>query len=204
MQNAKFKISVQNSKVFRTFYFCLVFLTFNFLLLTFPINVYAQNTPDFGQSLIHPAQPIYFLKTIRERLEMGLAMSKASKAKLQIDFGSRRIRETNSLIKAGREDLIEQTLEKYRHQMKVAYDLSAENNDLNEQIKAGFSQQVDDLVSLYERASNQAARRAIRASIFQSRTPDCQFLERTSLEMEINEAERSILKQKTDECKDKV
>src|SRR3989344_5655222 len=91
---------------------------YSFLLFVLLFTVYCTLYPvfavdDIGQSKIHPAHPLYFLKTIRENLEMRLVSTHRVKLIRQMEFATRRLREVKSLIGNSHEDLIEPTLERY-------------------------------------------------------------------------------------------
>ena len=67
---------------------------------------------DIGISKITPASFFYFLKTIRENLEMKMALTPHVKQIRLLEFATRRLREAKSLIGI-KEDLISPTLERY-------------------------------------------------------------------------------------------
>lgn len=82
---------------------------------SFSATYSAQMAPtgnDIGVSKITPASFFYFLKTVRENLEMKLALTPHVKLIRQLEFATRRLRETKSLV-GGREDLIQPTMERY-------------------------------------------------------------------------------------------
>lgn len=68
---------------------------------------------EIGYSQIHPASSLYFLKAVREVMELKFAGTERTIIIRNFEFATRRIREVKSLEKAGREDLISPTLERY-------------------------------------------------------------------------------------------
>lgn len=200
----------------------ILLLTFTFLLLTSPVSAQTASLSaipaiEIGDSLIDPTSPFYFLKTIRERIEQTLQLSDHSKTIGQVEFAHRRLREVNSLVNNKRQDLIEVTLEKYRHHGELAFKKSAENFNLGLDVAEGLSSQIDVLVRIYDQIGDPNGKRAIRASVIRleenmdkflgqrseidlRQTQACQFLMKVSEDGSLNEPERAILKQKVTQC----
>jgi len=78
------KFKVQNSK-FKIFVVVSLF-TFYFLLFTFPYPAFAVD--DIGQSKIYPTSPLYFLKSVKEILELKFAPTSEIKAIRYLEFSN--------------------------------------------------------------------------------------------------------------------
>lgn len=187
-----------------------------YLLLVTPTFAQELESIEIGKSLIHPASPFYFLKTLRENTEEKFHFSDQARAIGQVEFAHRRIREVNSLISIKRQDLIEETLERYRHQVDLAYKKASSDAGLSTKVAEGLARQTDVLIRNYDQIGDQNGKRAIRASVIKieeenqkvGKTEDldlrqqkiCDFLTRVSEDGSINEPEREILKQKANSC----
>lgn len=188
---------------------------------------------DIGSSKIHPASYLYFLKTIRENLEMKLAGTPKIKSVRQLEFSTRRIREVNSLSRAKSRDqkLIEPTMEKYWQHLK--YLISNINTSdiafLNE-VKIALSKHVALLQTVYTRVDNKRAKMAIRLALFrlsqwdsdmvaklnkiykpkltESFIPDkpliCIFLSKEASGSGLNDVEKVTLAERAEKCKQTV
>ena len=116
-----------------------------------------------GQSQIHPAHPFYFLKTIRESLELKSAGTPHIKTVRYLEFAQRRLREIKSLVKVHHEELIEPNLERYWAHLK----------DLNGQININQDNQMIEQVAkhlailekVYNQVTNLRAKMAIRLAM---------------------------------------
>lgn len=223
IQNSKFKIQNCGSFLSKTFKFLLVFLTFNFLLFTFP--VFAQ-TSDIGQSRITPASPLYFLKSIREILELKFAGSTHIKALRRLEFATRRIREVNSLVKTSREDLIEPTLVKYLSELQELNG-TANVKDEDMVVRVSYvSGHMSVLQKVYSQVSDPKAKRSIRATVnsltawerqfigkldlvkqpavvqkmTESKLSGCNFLGKEASSSALNEVEKAVFAERAQKC----
>ncbi|MBI2314807.1 hypothetical protein HYU93_01995 [Candidatus Daviesbacteria bacterium] len=140
--------------------------TFAFLLLTFPAPVFAQaNTLE--KAKIDPASPLYFLKSVREILELKLAGTTHIQVYRQIEFATRRVREVNSLVNTPNEDLIEPTLARYLSHLQELNKLaSAKDQIVAVQIVESVTQHMSVLQKIYSQVSNPSAIRSIRTTIY--------------------------------------
>lgn len=201
-----------------------VLLTFNFLLFTFP--VYAQ-APDIGQSSIHPASPLYFLKSVRETLELKFTKTTHTRALRQLEFSTRRIREVNSLVETGREDLIWPTLERYvSHLQELKGLVNLQDEDMSARVSRGITAQMDALLAVSQKVSDVSAKRSLRTTIYRlseyeqliidklnsfnkyphakklaaSKLQACNFLSQEASGSALNEVERVVLAGRAQKC----
>lgn len=171
--------------------------------------VYAQDT-DIGQSKIHPAHPLYFLKTIRERMEMYFAQTPRVKMIRQLEFATRRIREVKSLIPKKREDLIEPTLERYWSHMNTVLQYKPSPEELTVLLNQTISLHLNVFENIYIKIGDKRARMSIRTAIFRvldnsditgnARIDGCKFLSKEASSSALNEVEREILQERAEKC----
>lgn len=179
-----------------------------------------------GASIIHPAHPLYFLKTIREGFELKFAANPKTAVIRKIEFLTRRIREMKSLIHYQRQDLISSTLEKYT---KILDDISGMDTQKRDAVNMASSEVANHLVILikrYPQLENKPAKISFRRTIskisqwninlsnrlndggytdlaksqIQLNLPACQFLSKEASSSALNEVERVVLKMRADEC----
>lgn len=165
---------------------------------------------DIGQSQIHPAHPLYFLKTVRESLEMSLALTPRVKLIRQLEFATRRLREVKALISNNRQDLIEPTLERYWFHIRVLLDEGSKDPELILRIKESLVVHLKTLDSIYAQLSNQEAKRAVRSALNRvvdradipdfARIPVCDFFAKESSSSALNQTEQVILKERSKNC----
>lgn len=187
----------------------LVFLLSAIIFLT-SCNVYAQDN-DIGYSQLHPAHPLYFLKSIREEFEKYFAKVPKVKFMRSLEFATRRLREVKSLITVERQDLVEPNLERYWFYISSLPDKDLEDNELRETIEDTLVIHIKTLTKIYPQLSNLRAKMSIRSVLNRltqrADLPDyaklsvCEFLaiEATS-SAQLNEAERAILKERSQTC----
>lgn len=120
---------------------------------------------DTGQSLIHPGSPLYFIKALREKLELILASSAEAKTQREIEFAQRRLREIQSLVKNKQQDLIPPTAERYKDHLQKAGERALNDEDLNVKLGEAISRHLDVLQRVYDQVGNPRAKQAILASI---------------------------------------
>lgn len=199
-----------------------------FLLLPVASNlspVFAAD--DLGQSQITPASPLYFLKSIREILELKFAGTTNIKALRRLEFATRRIREVNSLVGTSREDLIEPTLARYLSELE---ELRGVANIKDEGMAADVSRtvimQMDALQGAYDPVSDSKGKRSIRATInglskwqqqlidrlnlvkqtamaqrvTYSKLSGCNFLSKEASSAALNEVERVVFAERAEKC----
>lgn len=207
---------------------------FALLLLMIGSNALAQEASEsaetvarqvyLGKSLIHPAHPLYFLKKVRELLEIKFAPSQEIQAIRYLEFAQRRVREVRSLVKARRSDLVAPTLEHYIFNLHKALDLT----DLKNEAKV---RQLTEIVSiharvldhLYSQIESEAGKRSIRTTMFklaewnqkfqerltpasleftsnESQSLICDFLTKEAQNSSLNEVERAVLLERAQKC----
>ncbi len=159
----------------------------------------AYASENIGQSRISPASPLYFLKTIRENIELKFAATPRVGQIRQLEFATRRLREVKSLIPITRQDLIEPTLERYWYHLQ-AVDNAGEVLGIH----------IETLESIYSQVSNKRARMAIRATVNRivqradllgsAKVPACNFLTKEASSSGLNEVEREILSGRGSNC----
>lgn len=172
--------------------FTALIIVFAFLFFISP--AYAQGD-NIGSSRIDASSPLYFLKSVREILELKFADTNQIKAIKQLEFATRRIGEVKSLAGTSREDLIEPTLEKY------AWHLDKLNGNEN------LSAQMNVLQEVFKVVSDPKAKRSIRLAIFRisekfvaPRLSACSFLSKEASSSALNEVEKVVLKERADKC----
>lgn len=132
---------------------------------------------EIGSSLIGPASPIYFLKTIREKIELKLSSSAQSIVLRQLEFAHRRLRETNNLVKNKRQDLIQVTMERYRQHFNLANQKAVGDKDLQMKVAEAVARNLDVLIRVYDQVGDPSAKREIRASTIFSEKLSRQILD---------------------------
>lgn len=201
-----------------------ILFTFNFLLLTFVSPIYAV---DIGQSRISPASPLYFLKSVREILELKLAPTTHIRSLRELEFANRRIREVKSLVNTPHEDLIQPTLEKYWSglgQLIGIADMRDENQAA--QVTRSINSHMNLLREIFSQVSSGQAKRAIRATVFRlsgwderlisklnkgkhfsfaqevinSKSKACSFLAQEASSSALNDTERIVFQERAEKC----
>lgn len=216
----------QNSK-FKSLIGCIIALfTFYFLLLTFSYPVFAQED-DIGLSQITPASPLYFLKSIREVLELKFAGTTRIRAIRELEFATRRVREVKSLANTTRQDLIEPTLYQYLFHLEEFIGIAdLKDPDFATQASKNITAQMNALQVVYGHVSNKRALMSIRATInnlskldlklidrlnlagrrlpaeqiFFSRLSACNFLGKEASSSALNEVEKAVFVKRASEC----
>ena len=206
----------------------LILLLFTFYILHFTFYIfpaYAQ-ADAVGQARIHPASPLYFLKSIRENLELKFAGTTNIKALRQIEFSTRRIREVKSLVSVSRADLILPTLERYSwHLQEIANLLSPLDSGFAGKAAGEIVLQMSTLQTVYDQISNPNARMSIRLAISRlsewegkfidkisqmhplvanelniSKLSACTFLSKEASSSALNEVERMVYSERAQKC----
>lgn len=205
---------------------------YSFLLFVLLSTIYGTLYPvfaasDIGQSRITPASPFYFLKAVRENLELKFAGTTRVQALRQLEFATRRIREVNSLVKTPRQDLIESTLERYLSHLKEAQGLiSLRDENLARNVTEDVTWQMGVLQTVYGQVSDIGAKRSVRhivnrlsewdgqlidklisvnqpalvQKVVASKLSGCNFLSRESSTSGLNEVERIVLTERAKVC----
>lgn len=138
-----------------------------FLLLPVASNLSPAFAADFGQSRISPASPLYFLKSVREILELKFAPTTHIRFLRELEFANRRIREIKSLVNSSHEELIQPTLEKYWSglgQLIGMSDLRDENQAAR--VTGSINLHMRLLQEVFTEVSDSKAQRSIRTTIY--------------------------------------
>lgn len=168
-------------------------------------------TEDIGSSRIYPASPFYFLKTIRENIELKFAATPRVKLIRQLEFATRRLREVKSLVGNKSEDLIVPTMERYWYHVQSLPDKDLKDKELVARIKESLSIHLQVLQTVYSQLSNPRAKMAIRATInrlvgradlpHSARLQACIFLTKEASSSALNETEKAVFLERALKCK---
>lgn len=166
---------------------------------------------DIGQSQIHPAHPLYFLKAVREVLEMHFAQTSNVELIRRLEFAQRRLREVKRLIPTDRQDLIEPTLDRYW--VLVSSLPLPKNLEI-----VGFAKDISDtlvihiktLEKIYPQISHPRAKMAIRSVLNRltdrpdipsyAKAPICDFFAKEASSSALNQTEQVILTERGQKC----
>lgn len=189
-------------------------------------SVFASEN-DIGQSKIHPAHPLYFLKTIRENLELKFAGTSNIRGLRHLEFTTRRVREVKSLVSVNHQELIPPTLENYWFNLeKVRGLLSFKDEALANQALDQIKRQLIVLQKLYDQLEDARAKMAIRTTVYRisgwntqlldrltvedrnkqakrlttNQALACNFLSKEASSSALNEVERSVLAERAEKC----
>ncbi len=188
----------------------LIFLLTAMVLFSTCNSAYAYEN-DIGVSRIGPTSPIYFLKTVRENLEISLALTPRVKLIRQLEFATRRLREVKSLILVNRQDLIEPTMERYWFHISRLPDKDLKDEELILRIKESLVVHLKTLDIIYSKVSDPGVKRAIRSALnkivdradipISARIPICDFfaLEATT-SLSLTQTEKVILLERAQKC----
>jgi hypothetical protein len=150
-------------------------------------SVYAQAADSLppieriGQSQIHPASPLYFLKAVREILEIKFAGTDRIRSLRKMEFSTRRIREVKALVATKREELIAPTLEKYGALLReIIGTINLSDKTLALNLGENIDNHLESLISLYQDSEDPQAKRAIRLAVYRLSQLDLEFIERVS------------------------
>ncbi|MBI2086253.1 hypothetical protein HYT74_02845 [Candidatus Daviesbacteria bacterium] len=157
------------------------FFVLSIVHFQFSISIYAQED-NIGESQVNPASPLYFLKSVREVLELKFAATTNTKAFRQLEFATRRIREVKSLAKTPRQDLIEPTLYRYLSNMQELNGLvNLKDNDSATQVIDVVGLHMTILQAVYDQVSDLRARMSIRVTVNRLSEWDQQLIDRLDL-----------------------
>ena len=184
--------------------FIFLLFTFYFLLLTPVLAI-----EDIGISRINPASPFYFLKSVRESLEMYLAKTTRVKDIRRLEFATRRLREAKTLIPIN-QDLIPPTLERYIAQLNTLTDKHQINDQFVPVLKDALTMHLQVLRRMYDQDTSLRAKMFIRSAMNrvikradvsnQAKVPVCVFFEKEASSSTLNQTEQSVLKDRAQSC----
>ncbi|QQG43014.1 MAG: hypothetical protein HYW45_02265 [Candidatus Daviesbacteria bacterium] len=138
---------------------------------------------DIGESLIAPNSPLYFLKSVRESIEMMFTTTPKAQVARNLEFATRRLREVNTLIRKKRQDLIPSAMERYHFYIQEAGRKAFSAKDTQLQITVGeqVARQLEVLQRIYDQVGDERAKIAIRAAIFRLENFYNEFLPKLDL-----------------------
>lgn len=178
-----------------------------------PYTLYPVNAqvPDIGYSRITPASPVYFLKGVRESLELRFAGTPRVKMIRKLEFATRRLREAKTLILQDAQ-LIQPTLERYMAELNSLPREHQENSELGLMIKEVLTAHLPVLEQMYSQTSNSKAKIAIRSvmnRIIQradvsssAREPVCKLFSKEASSIALNEVEKMVLAERARKCEE--
>jgi hypothetical protein len=153
---------------------------------------------EIGQAIIPPNSPIYFLKMIRENLELKFSKPNSDTEKViqYMEFAQRRLREVKTLIVKNHQDLIEPTVQKYRNNLEIAGRVSPDNSIVMSELSAIRARHLDVLMRLYDETGDPNGKRLMRATIIDISEDNASVLDklkgREPLEERVQELEPQI------------
>lgn len=110
-----------------------------------------------------PDNPFYFLKGIKEKIELFLAQSPEAKAEKYAELATRRVAETKQLINKGKPEFVERLMEKHKEHLGKAEEKIEEAKEKGRDVErilaivaeaASIHQAV--LIEVYEKVPEQA------------------------------------------------
>jgi len=128
---------------------------------------------ELPQVKLLPGQALYFLKTIKEKIEIFTTFGAPNKAKLFLKFAEKRLAEYQTLRAQGKEELAQRALEMYTQQLDQAIKklTEAEKQESLEEMADELIQTTEKhlkiLIALYEKVPEPARKgidRALEAS----------------------------------------
>ena len=200
-----------------------IFLTFCNTTLALSVD---QIDNYVGQSIIHPAHPLYFLKAVRENLELKFSTNPKQKFIRKIEFLTRRIREVKSLIYYKRQDLIEPNLEKYAAILDEIVGMDTQKRDQVNMAQNEVSNHLLILLKLYPQIEDKRAKISFRRTIskvsqwninladrlnyggytdlavnqIKLNSPACEFLKKEASSSALNDVERVVFSERASKC----
>ncbi len=178
-----------------------------------PATIFTTMQPtgnDIGVSKITPSSSLYFLKTLREVLELNLALTSRTKMFRQLEFATRRLREAKSLIPTNRQDLIAQTLERYWFHINILEGDNLKDQEVATRVKEGLVVHLEVLEQIYDQVTNSSAKIAIRSMVNRlsgrvdlpafAKLSACSFLSKESSASGLLEVEKEILFERARSC----
>lgn len=186
----------------------IVFAFIAWILFSSSAPVFAQEN-DIGQSLIHPASPFYFLKGIRENLELKFAGTDHIRIFRQLEFATRRLRETKALIPEN-EEQIPAILERYSLHLRSLPEKISKNDQALARIKDSLIVHLEVLQKIYDKVSNINAKRAIRLAMYRliqradipdyARISICNLFAKEASSSALNQTEKVVLEERAVKC----
>lgn len=185
-----------------------IIVAFFLASFVFLYPAHAQGS-DIGYSRLHPASPFYFLKAIRENLEIRFAGTPRTRMLRELEFATRRLREARTLLSES-QDLIQPTLERYMASLNSLPDKHQEKDELGLTIQEALNIHLKVLEEIYPQASNTKAKMAIRSVMSRiiqradvpsfAKLPVCVLFSKEASASALNEVERVVLAERAKMC----
>ncbi len=201
------QFTIDNSQL--TIKILTLFLILSIVHFQFSIPVFAADQDPVGYSRIHPASPLYFLKTIRENLELKFAATGHVKLLRQLEFAQRRLREVRTLI-AINEDLIPPTIERYNFYINSLNDTHKDTEELR-LMQSNLANNLKTLQLIYGQAVTPRAKMFIRSAMNRviqradvpnfAKVPICNLFTKESSSSALNQTERLVLVERAEKCR---
>lgn len=169
---------------------------------------------NVGIAKIDSSSPIFFLKTIKEEIELKFALTPRTKILRQLEYTTRRLRESKALVGSKNEDLIQASLERYGVSFNQVLTFRPRDEDLTLLINHVIGVHVKEFINMYERLNSAKAKRGIRAAINRlmvgsdvtgaARDLGCNFLLKEASSSALTQSEQVIFLKRGQACFDKV
>lgn len=168
---------------------------------------------DIGYSKIHPASPLYFLKGVREKLELHFAQTYRVKEFRQLEFATRRLREVRALIPIS-QDLIPSTMERYIAHLSKLTDKHQENDKFVPILQHNLSIHLRVLENIYNQTTNSRAKMFIRSAMNRvmqradvprsAKLSICNFFTKEASSSALNQTEQFVLQNRAQDCRSRL
>lgn len=172
-------------------------------------NVFALEE-NVGLAKIDPSSPIFFLKTIREGIELKFATTTKTKLIRQLEFATRRLREAKSLAGGKNEELIQAGMERYWSSLSPVLLYEAKDEELLILSNHVSAVHLKELMFLYSKLKNSKARLGVRSIVHRLlqdsdisgglRIAGCDFLLHESSSSALTQSEQAIYKERALKC----
>lgn len=133
----------------------------------------AVEEPIYTPKLL-PDNPFYFLKDLKERIELFLAFAPEKKAEKLAEIATRRIAEAKKMIEKGKPEFVEKLMARYEKQLQKAMERAEEAKEKGKDVEKvleivtqATSQHQGVLAEVYEKVpdkAKEAIERAIEVS----------------------------------------
>ena len=164
---------------------------------------------DIGYSKISPVSFFYFLKTIREDLELKFALTPRVKLLRQLEFATRRLREVRTVVSLN-QNLIPPTLERYNYYLNTMPDKDLNDEEVLARIKGTLITHLEVLQQMYGSVSSLRAKMAIRSAMNRviqradvpkiAKAPVCAFFSKEASSSSLNQTEKVVLADRSQKC----
>lgn len=185
--------------------FSILLVTCALLLIT---SVSAQGF-DVGYASLDPSNPLYFIKGIREEIELKLALTPHVKHLRHLEFATRRLREARSLVNKN-PSLIPASLERHTAYLNTLLNQRTIDAEVGMRIESSLTAHLDALYQMHEELKNLEVKRSVRSAVDKIiRRPDvevssklkaCAFLRKESSSSALTESEQKVTLERAIKC----